>query len=64
MLPVDMRIGGTIIAVLVSLFAVGYLSARAGNADKTRAIVRVVFGGLAAMGITYLVGVLFGTTVG
>ena len=64
MFPVDLRIPATVVAVLVSLLAVGYLSARAGNADKTRAIVRVVFGGLAAMGITYLVGVLFGTTVG
>lgn len=60
----ELRIPATVVAVLVCLVVVGYLSARAGNADKTRAIVRVVFGGLAAMGITYLVGVLFGTSVG
>lgn len=62
--PPHLRIVATVIAVIVSLLAVGYLSARAGNADKMRAISRVVFGGLAAMGITYLVGVLFGTSVG
>ena len=62
--PPDLRIGATVVAVLVSLLLVGYLSARAGNANKTRAVVRVVLGGLAAMGVTYLVGVLFGTTVG
>ena len=62
--PPDLRIPATVVAVLISLLTVGYLSARAGNADKVRAVVRVVFGGLAAMGITYYVGVLFGVTVG
>ncbi len=63
-LPVDLRIPATVGAVLIALLVVGYASARAGNAHKGRAIFRVVFGGLAAMGITYLVGVLFGTSVG
>lgn len=62
--PVSLRIPATVIAVLIALLVVGYVSARAGNANKARAIFRVVFGGLAAMGITYLVGVLFGTSVG
>lgn len=62
--PVETRIPATIIAVFVSLMAVGYLSAHVGNAGKTRAVARVVIGGMAAMGITYFVGVLFGTTVG
>ena len=62
--PSHLRIPATVIAVVISLFAVGYLSAQAGNADKTRAVVRVVIGGVAAMVITYGVGVLFGTTVG
>lgn len=62
--PPDWRVGATIGAVLVALFAVGYLSADAGNAPKKRAVSRVVLGGLLAMIITYYVGVLFGTTVG
>ena len=62
--PADLRIIATVVAVIVALFVVGFTSARAGNAKKERAIIRVVVGGLAAMGITYLVGVIFGTTVG
>ena len=61
--PAELRIPATIVAVLVSLFAVGYLSASAGNASKGHAVVRVVVGGLLAMAITYGVGVLFGTSV-
>lgn len=62
--PSQWRVAATTLAVLVALILVGYLSAQAGNASKPRAISRVVFGGLLAMGITYYVGVLFGTTVG
>lgn len=62
--PPHLRIGATVVAVLVSLIGVGYLSAKAGNASKTRAVLRVVSGGLAAMAVTYFVGVLFSTTVG
>ncbi|MBP9667637.1 VIT family protein [Candidatus Saccharibacteria bacterium] len=62
--PASIRIAATACAVLVALFAVGYISAHAGNANKPRAISRVVVGGLAAMAITYYVGVLFGTAVG
>ena len=62
--PHAWRIPSTVIAVIFALFVVGFLSAHAGNASKGRAITRVVFGGLMAMVITYLVGVLFGTAVG
>lgn len=62
--PVSVRIPATVVAVLIALLVVGYASARVGNAARGRAMFRVVFGGLAAMGVTYLVGVLFGTTVG
>lgn len=61
--PAATRIPVTIVGVVISLFIVGYLSARAGNASKARAIARVVVGGITAMAITYLVGVLFGTSV-
>jgi VIT1/CCC1 family predicted Fe2+/Mn2+ transporter len=61
--PAPYRIGATVIAVAACLFAVGYLSADAGNAHKGRAISRVVIGGILAMLITYGVGILFGTSV-
>lgn len=54
----------TVGAVFVALVVIGSLSAKVGNASKQRAVIRVVFGGLAAMVVTYGVGVLFGTTVG
>ncbi len=59
----EWRIGATVVAVILCLLAVGYLSARAGNAHKGRAVARVVFGGVLAMAITYGVGVLFGASV-
>jgi len=62
--PQQWRIQVTVIAVLLALFSVGFISAKVGNANKPRAIARVVAGGMAAMVITYYVGVLFGTTVG
>lgn len=61
--PENLRIPATVTAVLIALILTGYLSARAGNASRQRAVMRVVFGGLLAMGITYWVGVLFGATV-
>lgn len=62
--PTDIRIPATIVAVVVALVTVGYLSARVGGASHVRAIARVVTGGLLAMVTTYYVGVIFGTTVG
>lgn len=62
-MPQDIRLPATIVAVLVALFVTGYASATVGEASRRRAITRVVFGGLAAMFITYYVGVLFGTSV-
>lgn len=61
--PPDMRIGATIGAVVVALVMIGFLSAYVGKASRLRAIIRVVVGGVAAMVITYFVGVLFGTAV-
>ncbi|MCA9342349.1 VIT family protein [Candidatus Saccharibacteria bacterium] len=63
-MPQDLRLVTTIIAVILALTIVGYISASVGNASKSRAILRVVGGGILAMLITYYVGVLFGTTVG
>ncbi|PKP80585.1 MAG: hypothetical protein CVT79_15005 [Alphaproteobacteria bacterium HGW-Alphaproteobacteria-18] len=48
---------------LISLAILGWLSASAGGAGKTRAVVRVVFWGAAAMVVTGLIGAAFGTVV-
>lgn len=48
---------------LVCLTALGALSARAGGAPVRRASLRVAFWGALAMGLTALVGRLFGTVV-
>ena len=58
--PVSFRIGATFISVVFVLILIGFLSARAGKANKTKAIVRVVVGGLLAMLITFSIGKLFG----
>ena len=62
-MPAAVRVPSTIIAVLIALFVTGYASATVGAASRRRAITRVVLGGLAAMAITYYVGVLFGASV-
>ena len=62
--PNDLRIWITSAAVLVALFATGYLSAGVGGASRLRAVLRVVIGGLIAMAVTYLIGHLFGTSIG
>lgn len=61
--PDDYRIPVTVVAVFVALIITGYLSAYAGGANKTKAVTRVIIGGLLAMAITYAIGYLFGTTV-
>jgi VIT1/CCC1 family predicted Fe2+/Mn2+ transporter len=48
---------------LVFLTALGALSARTGGAPVLRASLRVAFWGALAMGITAMVGRLFGTVV-
>ncbi len=61
--PDAYRIPLTVASVVIALFITGYLSAYAGRASKTRAITRVIVGGLIAMAITYYIGYLFGTTL-
>jgi VIT1/CCC1 family predicted Fe2+/Mn2+ transporter len=45
---------------LVALIGLGIVSAQVGGANKFKAAIRVSFWGLAAMGLTYAVGTLFG----
>lgn len=71
MIPLLAMLGGgpssrvplTFVAAMVALTLTGYLSATAGGASRRRAVARVVFGGVAAMVITYLAGYAFGTAI-
>lgn len=51
-------------AVVVGLVLTGVISAKLGNANVRRAVVRNVSVGALTMVVTYLVGVLFGVTTG
>lgn len=59
-----MRVWACAIAVGLGLVLTGAVSARLGNANVSRAIARNVGIGALTMLVTYLVGVLFGVTVG
>lgn len=61
---VSARVWACAAAVVGGLVLTGVVSARLGNADVRRAIVRNVGVGALTMLVTYLVGVLFGVTVG
>jgi VIT1/CCC1 family predicted Fe2+/Mn2+ transporter len=60
--PPDWRIPVTFVAVILALAVTGSLSAHAGGASKISATARVVFGGVLAMGVTFLVGTMFGVS--
>jgi len=62
--PDGIRLWTTVIAVILSLVLAGTLSARAGQANKTRAALRIVVWGIGAMAITYAVGHLVGVSIG
>lgn len=61
--PADMLTPVVAGVSLLSLALLGWLSASAGGAGKTRAVIRVVFWGAAAMVVTGLIGAAFGTVV-
>lgn len=58
--PAKYDIPATFLSVVVALIITGALSANAGGAQKRRAIIRVVIGGVVAMLVTFGVGKLFG----
>ena len=58
--PVSMHLLFTFVSAIIALIITGTLSAHVGGANKTKATVRVVFGGVLAMVITFGVGRLFG----
>lgn len=64
LVPHPTRILATFVAVLLALAVTGYVAAWIGGARRGRAVVRILIGGAVALGATFLVGTLFGTTVG
>ena len=61
--PPEWRVPATFIAVLIALAITGTVSAALGGAKKLRATTRLVVGGALALAVTWLLGVLLGTTV-
>ena len=62
--PDAWRVWITVLAVLLSLIFAGILSARAGQANKLRAALRIVVWGVGAMAITYAIGHVVGVSLG
>lgn len=63
LVPHPARIVWTFVAVLVALAITGYVAAWIGRSTRWRAVVRTTIGGALALGATFLVGSLFGTTI-
>jgi len=61
--PPAWRLPATFLAVGVALVITGWLSAHLGGSPKARAISRVVIGGLLALGVTWVIGALIGTSI-
>lgn len=61
--PPEWRVPVTFVAVLVALAITGSVSARLGGSPRGRAVLRLVIGGALALGATWAIGTLLGTTV-
>ncbi len=57
--PPGLRIPATFVAVLFALALTGFISARLGEANAGRAVIRTMLGGALGMIVTYGVGTLF-----
>jgi len=62
LLPEPVRIPLTCVIVVLALAGTGALGARIGGSPVARATVRVIIGGALALGATFLIGSLLGTT--
>jgi VIT1/CCC1 family predicted Fe2+/Mn2+ transporter len=58
------RIIVTLLVAVIGLVGLGVAGARAGGAHPFRPMMRVVIGGIAAMGITMAIGKVFGAAIG
>jgi len=62
LLPAAVRIPATFVLVLLALAVTGALGARLGGSPMLRPTIRVVVGGAIALGATFLIGTILGTT--
>jgi len=62
LLPPAVRIPATFVVVLLALAVTGALGARLGGSPMLRPTIRVVVGGAIALGATFVIGTLLGTT--
>lgn len=60
--PAEVRVPVTFITVIVALAATGWISAAIGQSPPMRAIMRLLMGGVLALGATWLIGTLLGST--
>ncbi|MGO3135010.1 MAG: VIT1/CCC1 transporter family protein [Agrococcus casei] len=61
--PHEHAVWAIALSMLVALIITGVVSARVGASSKRQATFRVLIGGMLALGITFLVGSLFNTSV-
>ena len=59
MIPEDIKLVSTVIAVVIALVITGYTAAALGNANRGKAVLRNVISGLLTMAVTYGIGLLF-----
>ncbi|MCH4170114.1 MAG: VIT family protein [Lactobacillus sp.] len=59
LMPRDIRVIATVIAVIIALSLTGYAAAALGNANRAKAVIRNVISGSLTMLITYGIGSLF-----
>lgn len=62
LLPAELKVPVTFIAVLIALAITGAVGARLGGARVLPATVRVVVGGALALAVTFLIGALLGSS--
>ncbi|MCU4671858.1 VIT family protein [Microbacterium fluvii] len=62
--PPAVRIAWTFAVVLIALAVTGYVAAWIGGSTRWMAVLRTVLGGALALGATFAVGSLFGTSAG
>lgn len=60
--PPEIRVPVTFVVVLLALAATGYIGAWIGGSPPLRPTIRVVVGGALALGATFAIGTLLGTT--
>ncbi|MFW6868377.1 VIT1/CCC1 transporter family protein [Nocardioides sp. CPCC 206347] len=63
LVPGDLRVAVTVVAVTIALALTGWLSARFGYGSARMAVARNILGGLIAMAVTHGIGQLVGTQV-